>query len=64
VIFDELIDQYAEDIDFDALKHWAAILGVDYDPPLDDMWPDWEDELRTEIGEAIKDGVKQWTTVE
>ena len=51
---DDLIYQYTIDLDFDALKHWAAILGVDYEePPLDDMYPDWEVELRTEIGDAM-----------
>ena len=45
---DDLIDQFVEDLEFDALKHWAAILDVDYkEPPIDDMWPDWEAELRT-----------------
>jgi len=51
---DDLIDQFVEDIDFDALKDWAAILDVDYEePPIDDMYPEWEAELRTEIGEAM-----------
>ncbi len=57
---DNLIDQFVEDLDFDALKHWASILGVDYEePPLGDMYPDWECEIRTEIGDAMaKVGVK------
>ena len=51
---DDLINQFTEDLDFDALKPWCDILGIDYDPPpLGDMWPDWEVELRTEIGDAI-----------
>ena len=52
---DNLIDQFVEDIDFDALKDWCAILSVDYEePPIDDMYPDWENEVRTEIGEAMQ----------
>ena len=52
---DDLIDQFTEDITFDALKDWCAILGVDYEePPIDDMYPDWEVELRTEIAEAMR----------
>ena len=51
---DDLIDQFTEDLDFDALKPWCDILDVDYEePPLDDMYPAWEAELRTEIGEAM-----------
>lgn len=51
---DDLIYQFTEDLEFDALKHWCAILGVDYEePPIDDMYPDWEAELRTEIGDAM-----------
>lgn len=51
---DDLIYQFCEDLDFDALVHWCAILGVDYEePPIDDMYPDWEGELRGEIAEAM-----------
>ncbi len=51
---DDLLWQFTEDLEFDALKHWAAILDVDYEePPCDDMYPDWEAELRTEIAEAM-----------
>ena len=57
---DDLIDQFIEDITFEAIKDWAFILGVEYDePPLDDMYPDWEAEIRTEIGDAMrKVGIK------
>ena len=52
---DDIIDQLVEDIDFDALKDWCAVLSVDYEePPLDDMYPDWENELRVEIGDAMR----------
>ena len=51
---DQLIEQFAEDIQFGALKGWAEILGVDYEEPMtDDEWPDWDDELRTKIAEAM-----------
>ena len=57
---DDLIFQFTEDIQFDALRDWCVILDVDYEePPIDDMYPDWEAELRTEIGEAMgKVGIK------
>ena len=51
---DQLIEQFAEDIQFDALKDWAEILGVDYEEPMtDDEWPDWESELRGRTAEAM-----------
>ena len=51
---DDLIDQFTEDIQFDALKDWCCVLGVDYEEPLDDMYPDWECEIRTELGDAMR----------
>ena len=56
----DLITQFTEDLDFDALEDWCAILSVDYEtPPIDDMYPDWESELRQEIAEAmLKVGTK------
>jgi len=53
--FNDLIHQFTEDLDFDALKHWCAILGVDYEPPLGNMesFLTWEDKLRTKIAEAM-----------
>ncbi len=51
---EDLTWQFTEDLEFDALKHWAALLGVDYEePPTDDMYPDWEAELRTELAEVM-----------
>jgi len=51
---DSLIYQFTKDIKFDALKHWAAFFDVDYEePPIDDMYPEWEAELRTELAEAM-----------
>jgi hypothetical protein len=46
--------QHARKLDFDTLIIWADILGVEVDyPPIDDMYPDWENELRVEVGEAM-----------
>ncbi len=51
---DDLIYQFTEDLQFDALKGWCDVLSIDYEePPLDDMYPDWEAELRTEIAERF-----------
>ena len=45
-----LINQFAEDLAFDALKEWCAILGIDYEEPMtDDEWPDWINDVRYEI---------------
>ena len=57
---DDLIRQFTEGLDFDALTDWCAIFSVDYEkPPIDDMYPDWEAELRTELAEAMgKVGIK------
>ena len=58
---DDLINQFTEDLEFDALVEWAKILGVEINStPTDDMWPDWENELRVEVAEAMgKVGVKE-----
>jgi len=52
---DDVIDQFVEDLDFEVLETWAKILEVEVNyPPLDDMWPDWENELRVEVGDAMR----------
>ncbi len=52
--YEDLVWQFTEDLDFDALKDWCAIFDVDYEePPIDDMYPDCEAEIRTELGEAM-----------
>lgn len=52
---DDIIEQFIEDIDFDTLIAWAKFLEVDVEePPIDDMWPDWENELRVEISAAMR----------
>ena len=42
----DLIDQFTEDIQFDALEGWCAIFKIEYKEPLDDDFPEWEDSLR------------------
>lgn len=50
----DLIDQFVEDLTFEALIIWADLLDVEVNyPPLDDIWPDWDNELRVEVGEAM-----------
>ena len=52
---DDIIDQFIEDIDFDTLIKWANFLGVEVNyPPIDDMYPDWECELKTEVGIVMR----------
>jgi len=51
---DDLIEQLVTDLEFDALIIWADILGVEVNyPPLKEMWPDWECELRQKVGDAM-----------
>ena len=54
---DDLIDQFIEDLDYDVLVAWANIFEVEVNPPslLDDMWLDWESELRVEVGDAMRE---------
>lgn len=50
----DLIEQFVDDMQFDTLKVWAELFGVTYEQPaVDDDWPDWEDELRVKIAEAM-----------
>lgn len=51
---DDLIEHFVTDLDFDVLVIWADILNVEVEyPPLDDMYPDWEAELRQAVGDAM-----------
>lgn len=59
---DDIIDQFVEALDFDRLLAWAERLDVEINvPPTSDMWPDWESELRVEVGEAMGNVGKQAT---
>ena len=52
---DDMIDNFISILDFDQVIAWADLLDVDRElPPLDDMYPDWENELAVEIGEAMR----------
>ncbi len=51
---DDFISRFIEDVSIDALAIWADILDVEFElPPLDDMYPDWEDLLRVEVAETL-----------
>lgn len=52
--FDDFIDAFTEGMDFDTVRNWCVTLGVEVnEPATDDMWPDWENELRVELGDAM-----------
>jgi len=43
-----------ESLSFHEIIVWAHLLEVEVNyPPIDDMWPDWENELRVEVGEKM-----------
>lgn len=51
---DDFINQFVEDLSIDALAIWADILDVEVNPPpIDDMYPDFDNELRIEVAEAL-----------
>ena len=52
---DDLINQFTEDLDFDALIGWADLFGIDHDYKswFDDDYPDKESELRGQLAEAM-----------
>ncbi len=57
---DDVIDEFVGVLDFDAILQWAKVLEVEVNyPPTDDMYPDWEDELAVEIGEAMRKVAKK-----
>lgn len=52
---DDAIDDFVDCLDFDHILAWAKLLDVEINyPPVDDMWPDWEDELAVEVGDAMR----------
>ena len=52
---DDLIDQFIKGLDFDTFLIWANFMEVSIEYPLiDDMYPDWENELRTEVSEEMR----------
>lgn len=52
---DDLIDQFVEDLTFEALVIWADILEVEHDENawIKDIWIEKENELRLAVGEAM-----------
>ena len=52
---DNAIDNFIDSLDFDGIIAWAYLLDVEVNyPPIDDMWPDWENELAVEVGDAMR----------
>ena len=52
---DDAIENLITDLDFDDVVKLAKHLGVEVNPPpTDDMWPDWENELAVEVGDAFR----------
>lgn len=54
---DGTIDHLVDRLSFDHLRKWADRFDVAYDHSqwLDDEWPDKEDELRTDLADAMKE---------
>ena len=51
---DTVIDNFVGDLEFESLEKWAVFCDVEVNyPATGDMWPDWENELRTEVCEAM-----------
>ena len=52
---DDAIDDFISILDFDQIIAWANLLDVEINyPPVDDMWPDWQDLLAVEVGEVMR----------
>lgn len=52
---DDAIDDFISILDFDQILAWANLLDVEINyPPIDDMWPDWQNELAVEVGDAMR----------
>ena len=53
---DDVVDNFTEPdvLDFDGLIILAKALGVEVNyPPVDDIYPEWENELRVEVSEEL-----------
>ncbi len=55
---DNVIDAFVDErtgLELDDLVKWANFMDVDVEyPPIDDMYPDWEAQLREEVGVAMR----------
>ena len=53
---DDVIEEFLDGLDFDGVLLWARVLGVEInEPPTGDLWADWQAELTTEVGDAMRD---------
>ena len=55
-VIDAFVDEHSG-LELEDLIKWADFLDMSIDteyPPTDDMYPDWEAELRGEVGEAMR----------
>lgn len=53
---DDAIDNFIGCLDFDQVIAWADLLEVEVNyPPTSEMYPDWENELAVEVGEAMRE---------
>ena len=53
--YDSLIEQFVSGLEIELIVAWAHLLEVEVNPPpLGDMWPDWEGEIREEVGDAMR----------
>jgi len=51
----DYIEQISDDLASESLEHWCDMLNIYWEVPTDDdLWPDWEDDIRLQIGEALK----------
>ena len=51
---DDVIEEFIDVLDFDAILAWARVLDVEINPPIGDLWPDWQNELTVEVGDAMR----------
>jgi len=53
--YDNSIDRFVDRVQFDFLEGLCATVDIPYEPPAaDDDWPDWEDNLRGKIADAMQ----------
>ena len=51
----DIVYEFIDALEFDALIKWADLLGVEHEEKMwfDDEWPDRENNLRVDVGEAM-----------
>ena len=62
---EDMLLQLIDDMDFDTLIVWADYFDVEHEENLwlDDMWPDYESELRVSVAEALIDAIQSKQSV-